>query len=264
MLFVAMAPIRAAHVVVAALAVAAAVTVAGVVPAAALDSNLAAEAVAGIAGEAASTIGTGTAAAVRSIGPVATAGDPAAGEAAIAAAVDEPAEEKSPVDWEEKPTLNTLIHTRGHGSYRPWKPRPTPPKCIIKVWEVLKAPAHPGRHGSPAQLLLIRVVVTAHRLRGGRLGRRATATKAWACVKRWAKRSTGAAGGRRSGRRLRFVCAFVGAPSRVCGSYAARRRYAALCGGRLRRVGRVWPLVRVRPEAGPRCGGHPEPSPEAH
>lgn len=259
-----MAPIRNTQVVVAALAVAAAVVVAGVAPAAVLATSSAAEAVAGSAGAAASTVGTGTAAAVRATVPVATADEPAAGEAAVAAAVGEPAEHNSVVDEEGEPALSTLIHTRGHDGYRRWKPRRTPPKCIVKVWEVLKVPAHPGRHGSPAQLLLIRVVVTAHRLRGGRLGRRATATKAWACIKRWAKRTAGSTGRRHGGGRPRYVCAFVGTPARVCGSHAARRPYAALGGRRLRRVGRVWPPVRVRPEAGPRCGGHPEPSPEAH
>lgn len=256
-----MAPVRATPVVVAALAVVAAVAVAGVVPVAVQATNWAAEA--GSAGESTSIIDR-TTAAVRAVAPVATADSPVADEAAIPATDGDLAVEDSPVDEEGEPTMDTLIHTRGHGGYRRWKPRPTPPTCIVKVWEVLKAPAQRRRRDSPAQLLLIRMVVTAHRLRGGRLGRRAAKTKAWVCTRRWARRMHGQAGGRHGYGRPRYECDFVGTPGRVCAGHAARRRYAALCGHRLHRVGRVWPPVRVRPEAGKRCGGHPEPSPEAH
>lgn len=143
---------------------------------------------------------------------------------------------------------------------RQWQRRPAPRQCIVKVWEVLKAPPtkYRSRRGSPRQVLLVRKVLTARRVRGGRLGRRATRTKAWACTKRWAKVRSG----RTTHWRPRYVCTYVGTPWRMCSSWRRRRAYRALCGRRLRRVGRVWPAVRVRPEGGARCDADPEPSPE--
>lgn len=157
-------------------------------------------------------------------------------------------------DDEEEAQATTL----GATSRAPRRRNP-PPTCILKVSEELRAPTYRGRPPrSPAAVLLIRRVTTARRGRGGRLGRRQTRAKAWACVKRWSRVTVG----RRYRWRPRYACRYVGTPWRVCAGRWRRRRYAALCGGRLRRVRRVSPAVRVRPEGGERCDADPQPSPE--
>ncbi|GAB0496083.1 hypothetical protein MMPV_007393 [Pyropia vietnamensis] len=115
------------------------------------------------------------------------------------------------------------------------------------------------------EVLLIRRIITARRIRGGRLGRRGSRTKAWACTKRWVKVRGGwrRGGGRHTYWRPRYMCRYVGTPWRMCANRWQRRRYGGLCGRHLRRVRRTWPAVRVRPETGNRCDADPEPSPES-
>lgn len=121
--------------------------------------------------------------------------------------------------------------------------------CIVKVRQVVVAPLWRSNN---RVLAVIRKVTKAVVKKRGRLGRRFTMTKVWACVKRWG-------GGKR---RRRYQCVRVWNPRKACKNKRGGRN-AAVCARKVRQVKRPSPPVRVWAERGKRCEEEPMPSPDA-